>query len=343
MFLLQYIYVLSKHARARAQLGSMEEMTSEDISILVSDHPTSDETSERNVVTEANAISNAKEKELVDPITAGEKFSILDSKHTSEKKSSESNLTKDETQTCSTPSTVELKAKEKAPLDLKSTSDEKSSSVARNRNKRANIPSSKVNTSSISSRVKLEEKNQRMETQHDPIPRQENRSPKLIYKVSIRRSQQGHPSVTVTKYQPPTEEPPTEESQTEEPPIAEPPIEESQTEEPPTNPEGGDAETIYKGEAICKNCYEPMFDENNVLQANDVQKAKCKCRQLALIHANCAQKWEEEKGSRCLACEEQIRYIPVTLTIVTSDSSPQETNNENPESPGSSCCCFYFM
>ncbi|PIN25395.1 hypothetical protein CDL12_01867 [Handroanthus impetiginosus] len=181
-----------------------------------------------------------------------------------------------------------------------------------------------------------------METQHDPIPRQENRSPKLIYKVSIRRSQQapaapdhlclpvlkGHPSVTVTKYQPPTEEPPTEESQ---------------TEEPPTNPEGGDAETIYKGEAICKNCYEPMFDENNVLQANDVQKAKCKCRQLALIHANCAQKWEEEKGSRCLACEEQIRYMPVTLKIVTSDSSRQETNNENPESPGSSCCCFYFM
>ncbi|PIN25397.1 hypothetical protein CDL12_01869 [Handroanthus impetiginosus] len=232
-------------------------------------------------------------------------------------------------------------AKEKVPLDLKSTSDEKSSSVACNRNKGEDIPSSKVNTSSISSSEgKLKGKNQHMETAHDPIPRHENRSPKLISKGSPLRAQvapaedhlcslelKKHILVTAREIK---------EHQTEEP----------QTNEPQTNPEGGAVDTIYKEEAICKRCCEPMFDENNVLKAENVEKAKCKCK-LALIHATCAKTWEEEKGTKCLNCGEQIKYIPVTLAIATCPtSSPQKTSNENLESttyaPKSSWCCFYI-
>ncbi|PIN23176.1 hypothetical protein CDL12_04105 [Handroanthus impetiginosus] len=320
--------------------------------------------SESNTVEESNPNANAEKKELADPLTDEEISSILDSELTSEEKSSllrESNLIKKETKMRSTPSTVKFKeevqhvgtkpkednhvelrthgiskgtdeslsqAKEKVPLDLKSTSDEKSSSIACNRNKGEDIPSSKVNTSSISSSEgKLKGKNQHMETAHDPIPRHENRSPKLISKGSPLRAQVAPPEdhlclqelkehILVTARE----------------------IREHQTDEPQTNPEGGAVDTIYKKEAICKGCWEPMFDENNVL------KAKCKCK-LALIHATCAKTWEEEKGTKCLACEEQIKYISVTLAIATSPtSSPQKTNNENLESPTyapkSYWCCF---
>ncbi|PIN23178.1 hypothetical protein CDL12_04107 [Handroanthus impetiginosus] len=88
-----------------------------------------------------------------------------------------------------------------------------------------------------------------------------------------------------------------------------------------------------------------MFDEKNALQAENVQKAKCKCR-LALIHDNCAREWEQEKGSKCLSCGEQIKYIDVTLAVDTSSpSSPQRTNKENLGRPTgvpkrSSWCCF---
>ncbi|PIN23177.1 hypothetical protein CDL12_04106 [Handroanthus impetiginosus] len=89
-----------------------------------------------------------------------------------------------------------------------------------------------------------------------------------------------------------------------------------------------------------------MFDINNVLIAENVQKAKCNCK-LSLIHDNCARKWAEEKGSKCPSCGEQIKYVDVTLTVDASNSSPQRTEKENVQRPTyvskrSSWCCFYI-
>ncbi|KAF5962049.1 hypothetical protein HYC85_003258 [Camellia sinensis] len=78
-------------------------------------------------------------------------------------------------------------------------------------------------------------------------------------------------------------------------------------------PMEGDEE-IFEEEAVCKNCFHNLKEEN-------ILKTECKCGN-ALIHEDCAAKWSRTRGNNnCDSCGQEVQTFPVTLVRGLSSST----------------------
>ncbi|KAL3820712.1 hypothetical protein ACJIZ3_006617 [Penstemon smallii] len=88
---------------------------------------------------------------------------------------------------------------------------------------------------------------------------------------------------------------------------------------------------IPEEEAVCRFCFHLLFpvnnDHHNNNNNNNVMMVKCKCK-LSLTHELCASEWSGKEGNnnsnnknKCDVCDQDVNYIPVTLSRPIDDSS----------------------
>ncbi|XP_011100870.1 uncharacterized protein LOC105178983 [Sesamum indicum] len=80
---------------------------------------------------------------------------------------------------------------------------------------------------------------------------------------------------------------------------------------PQSNVEGEQVGKIHKEEAVCRFCF------NNIFQYENIFMTKCNCKMIALTHENCAmERWRsrEEGNLKCEYRAQDIQNVPVTLS-----------------------------
>lgn len=86
-------------------------------------------------------------------------------------------------------------------------------------------------------------------------------------------------------------------------------------------PMEGDEE-IFEEEAVCKNCFHHLKEEN-------ILKTECKCGN-ALIHEECAATWLRTRGNNnCDSCGQEVQTFPVALVRWLSGSTQMVVREES--------------
>lgn len=81
-------------------------------------------------------------------------------------------------------------------------------------------------------------------------------------------------------------------------------------------------EGIFEEEAVCKNCFHHLKEEN-------ILKTECKCGN-ALIHEECAATWLRTRGNNnCDSCGQEVQTFPVALVRWLSGSTQMVVREES--------------